>query len=418
MGKNKIAFVVIRYGKNINGGAEYHCRMLAERLVSYYDVDVLTTCVTNYAIAENVLAAGIEDINGVAVRRFPVDPINRSQRDIFLRKASKAHKLRRFLYRIDILKYVAKIFPNWNYKEEWEMKALQGYPFYSSELNKYVMEHKDEYKTFIPVNIIESPSFYTALNVPEKTIIIPTLHEMSVSFWSVLTHVMTKVAYIAFNTTAEERLAENIFGSHLAPHSVVGVGIELPQSADWEATRLKYNLPSEYLLFVGRIEPGKLHRIFSYFTAYKQKYPSSHLKLVMVGGLTYGKEPFSHPDILYTGFVSDEEKRTIIQHARIVINPSKFESLSLILLEAMNDEKPMLVNGKCAVLKEHCIKSNRAALYYTSKKTFLKNLYQMDSDKELCEEMGVKGKAYVKENYQWNKIISSLIAIIEKTGKK
>ena len=134
--------------------------------------------------------------------------------------------------------------------------------------------------------------------------------------------------------------------------------------------------------------------------------------------MTYGKEPFSHPDILYTGFVSDEEKRTIIQHARIVINPSKFESLSLILLEAMNDEKPMLVNGKCAVLKEHCIKSNRAALYYTSKKTFLKNLYQMDSDKELCEEMGVKGKAYVKENYQWNKIISSLIAIIEKTGKK
>lgn len=418
MGKNKIAFVVIRYGKNINGGAEYHCRMLAERLVSYYDVDVLTTCVTNYATAENVLAAGIEDINGVAVRRFPVDPINRSQRDIFLRKASKAHKLRRFLYRIGILKCVAKIFPIWNYKKEWEMKALQGYPFYSSELNKYVMEHKDEYKAFIPVNIIESPSFYTALNVPEKTIIIPTLHEMSVSFWSVLTHVMTKVAYIAFNTTAEERLAENIFGSHLAPHSVVGVGIELPQSADWEATRLKYNLPSEYLLFVGRIEPGKLHRIFSYFTAYKQKYPSSRLKLVMVGGLTYGKELFSHPDILYTGFVSDEEKRTIIQHARIVINPSKFESLSLILLEAMNDEKPMLVNGKCAVLKEHCIKSNRAALYYTSKKTFLKNLYQMDSDKELCEEMGIKGKAYVKENYQWNKIISSLIAIIEKTGNK
>ena len=39
MKKEKVAFVVVRYGKNINGGAEYHCQMLAERLVSDYDVE-------------------------------------------------------------------------------------------------------------------------------------------------------------------------------------------------------------------------------------------------------------------------------------------------------------------------------------------------------------------------------------------
>ena len=41
--KKKVAFVIIRYGAEVNGGAEAHCRMLAERLVPYYDVEVLTT---------------------------------------------------------------------------------------------------------------------------------------------------------------------------------------------------------------------------------------------------------------------------------------------------------------------------------------------------------------------------------------
>ena len=55
MTKEKIAFIVVRYGKDINGGAEYHCRMLAERLVNDYDVEVLTTCVKNYVTGDTGL---------------------------------------------------------------------------------------------------------------------------------------------------------------------------------------------------------------------------------------------------------------------------------------------------------------------------------------------------------------------------
>ena len=75
MTKEKIAFIVVRYGKDINGGAEYHCRMLAERLVNDYDVEVLTTCVKNYVTGDNEYPEGEEILNGVLVRRFYSDPV-------------------------------------------------------------------------------------------------------------------------------------------------------------------------------------------------------------------------------------------------------------------------------------------------------------------------------------------------------
>ena len=98
-------------------------------------------------------------------------------------------------------------------------------------------------------------------------------------------------------------------------------------------TQEKYNLPDEYMLYVGRVDQGKLNNVYTYFLNYKKAYPNSDLKFVLVG--KQYSDPFNHPDIIYTNFVEEQEKTSIIQHAKIVINPSLYESLSLILLEAI-----------------------------------------------------------------------------------
>ena len=90
MTKEKIAFVVVRYGKDINGGAEYHCRMLAERLVNDYDVEVLTTCVKNYVTGENEYPEGKETLNGVLVRRFYSDPVEPDLHKSYVRQDRKS----------------------------------------------------------------------------------------------------------------------------------------------------------------------------------------------------------------------------------------------------------------------------------------------------------------------------------------
>ena len=71
--KKKILFVVQRYGLEINGGAELHCRQLAERLVDDYDVSVLTTCAIDYVTWKNEYKEGTEYINDVKIIRKKVD---------------------------------------------------------------------------------------------------------------------------------------------------------------------------------------------------------------------------------------------------------------------------------------------------------------------------------------------------------
>ncbi|MBR6326968.1 MAG: hypothetical protein IKR61_09215, partial [Lachnospiraceae bacterium] len=70
--REKICFVVQRYGEEVNGGAELQCREFAEHLAEYYDMEVLTSRAVDYQSWENVYPNDTDALNGVTIRRFPV----------------------------------------------------------------------------------------------------------------------------------------------------------------------------------------------------------------------------------------------------------------------------------------------------------------------------------------------------------
>jgi glycosyltransferase involved in cell wall biosynthesis len=68
----KIAFVVQRYGLEINGGAELHCRWVAEHMKKHFETEVLTTKTSDYITWKDRYSKDEDVINGIRVRRFPV----------------------------------------------------------------------------------------------------------------------------------------------------------------------------------------------------------------------------------------------------------------------------------------------------------------------------------------------------------
>jgi len=68
----KLAFVIQRYGLEVNGGAELHCRWLAERLAQRHSVEVFATRALDYLEWKNHYAKGTEVVNGIPVHRSTV----------------------------------------------------------------------------------------------------------------------------------------------------------------------------------------------------------------------------------------------------------------------------------------------------------------------------------------------------------
>lgn len=112
---------------------------------------------------------------------------------------------------------------------------------------------------------------------------------------------------------------------------------------DFETLKKKFSIKQNYLLFVGNIEPRKnISRLLRAFELLKKRTGISH-QLVIAGGKGWQNEKIFDEaakihckhDVIFTGYVSAEEKNTLYENASAFVFPSLYEGFGIPPLEAM-----------------------------------------------------------------------------------
>ena len=390
--KKKIAIINQRYGLEVNGGSELYSRQIAERLIAKYDVEVLTSCAVEYVKWSNYYNEGVEQINGVTVRRFKT--LHEREPKVFSALDSM-------------------MLSNPHIEEEISEQWIEHMGPYCPELVEYVDKHQDEYEAIIVVTYLYYTAVKSIVRIKNKAIFIPTAHQEPFIHFDMYKKVFGAADAYVFLTDEEKDLVHSIFHNEDVPYEVMGVGVEVPEVVDSERFKKKYNLDN-YLIYVGRIDEGKdCPRLFKYFLEYKRRVKSD-LKLVLMGKAVCDIP--KSPDIISLGFVSEEDKFDGIKGAKALILPSKFESLSISVLEAMTLSVPVIVNGICDVLKGHCVKSN-GGLYYKNYFEFEGCINYMMEHPEEYAIMCKNARKYVEDYFQWDDIMKKFDRIIERVGK-
>jgi glycosyltransferase involved in cell wall biosynthesis len=231
----------------------------------------------------------------------------------------------------------------------------------------------------------------------------PTAHDEPPIWYSMFDSVFRRADGLVFLTPEEQEFVERRFSGR--PRAcVLGHGTSAPENtADVSTFRRRYGLVGRpYIAFVGRLDPNKGAReIVDYFSTFKQRHPGP-LALVLVGPVVSALQ--QHPDIVLTGFVDEGSKRAAMSGADLLVQPSYFESFSIVLVEAWLEGTAALVQGRSEVLRGQ-VERSAGGLAYEGYAQFEALLECLLTRPRLRQQMGQSGRRYALDTYGWPKLI-------------
>jgi glycosyltransferase involved in cell wall biosynthesis len=384
----RLAFVTPRYGTEVIGGAETAARMLAERLCRRpgWSVEVLTSCALDHLTWENTEPEGTTTLNGVTVRRFPT--AGRRQLDYFELDA----KLR-----------VSPTTASLAESRRWV--ALNG-PMCPGLVDAVAATDADVVACYPYLFATTVDAIATS---PVPTVLHPAAHDEPALYLSAFRQSFRDVDGFVYHTRAERDLMEYAFANGARPQIVLGLGVNDPAGGGRSGGAILGIGDRPYLCYLGRVDEHKgCGMLAEYFARYKERNPGD-LALALVGPVSDNAP--THPDIVVTGTVSEADKWDILGGSSVMVNPSAYESFSLVVLEAWTLGVPVLVNASCAATMEHCRRSG-GGLWFDSYRSFEVAVDRLLGDADLRLRLGAAGRQYTARNYRWPSIIDRYVRFL------
>jgi glycosyltransferase involved in cell wall biosynthesis len=380
----KLACVIHRFGADIAGGSEGHCRL------ANHDVTIVTTCAQDHITWRNHYPPGESRVGSLRVLRFPV---------------ARERHLHRFMDLSDL------VFADRATPEEQEQWFRENGPE-TPELLEHLRRHGAEYDRVLFWSYRYYDAYFGLPLVADRAVLVPTAEEDPLIHVDALRRFFELPKGFLFLTPEEEALV----GSRAPagkPSAIIGCGLDpAPDRAD-RAHLDALQIADPFVLYLGRIDPNKgCGALMRHFLRYAEL---GHRVQLVIAGPASMPIP-EHPSIRPLGFVDERVREALLTNARALIMPSPFESLSMVLLEAWNRGLPALVNARCKVLRGQVQRAN-GGLYYGNTVEFIAALDYLLDHPDAATRLGEQGLAYVNREYRWPVVMDKIETLLRKTDQ-
>lgn len=377
----KIGIVTPRYGIDVLGGAESGIRGWAEQLAARgYAVEALTTTTIDMTSWGDHMSPGVEHLNGVTVRRFRTSTFDDQPFHALRLKVDRGER------------------PRFGEEERFMESNLR-----SIDLERFIAEHAEEYACLLVTPYLYGTSYWTIQRAPERSILIPCLHDEPLARLSIVRRMLERAAALFFNSEEESDFASRALGVINPYRTCLGFGFpDHPERGDPLRFRQRTRITGPTLLYAGRLEPGKnVPLLIDYFVRYKAERPGP-LTLALSGT---GNVPLPvRSDIVGLGMLSREDLTDAYASALALCQLSLNESFSLVLMESWLQGRPVIVHSDCAVTRGHVERSG-GGYAIGSYEEFRAAVDALLADKAASVALGERGKAYVLERYAWSRLL-------------
>lgn len=377
----KLLVVVQRYGPEVVGGSESHARTVALRLARTHEVEVATTTALDYWSWAEHYKAGESDDEGVLLRRFRV-------------ASGRAPDYKAIESKV-------MLGPHTLADEEAWLRA-QG-P-HSPELLEFLHKEGQRYHAVLFYTYIYEPTALGLPLVPERALLVSTAHDEGPLRLAPYRALFQLPRAIAFLTPEERDLVHREFKNEHIPHDVVGAPLDPVARGDAARFRAKHGIGGPLVLYLGQVSEAKgCAELFSRWAARERR----DATLVLAGHVRMAVPGDSSVHAL--GAVSEEDKVDALAAADVLVQPSRFESLGIVLLEAWQQGTPALVPEANPITAGQVKRAGGGATYDDA--TFDRALAELLDEGRATR--GERGRAWVADEYSPERFDARLAGLID-----